>query len=265
VAWVPIGDPAVTGYVVNYGSSSAAGGGAYDYSADAGNVDIFDVCDLSQGTWYVAVQAKNYAGQLSAYSSELTVEVTATPVFINAFSARAEGTTVELAWKIFADEIVGGFSIRRTEQGEPGEIDASGGVLLDPEIVSWTDHNVEPATTYLYSLVVIGENNTEYRSRELRVTTPAQTLLLEQNVPNPFNPTTTISFVVPSTSRTTVTVYDVSGAVVKTLVDAVLDAGRRTVVWDGTNASGHTAGSGTYFYRLVTDNKSTTRKMLLLK
>jgi hypothetical protein len=261
VTWVPLGDPTVTGYVVNYGTSS----GTYDNKADAGNVDMYDVCGLSQGTWYVAVQAKNYAGQLSAYSSELTVVVTATPVFINAFSARAAGTSVELVWHISADEIVTGFSIRRAKQGDPVEIDVTGGRLLDPGLAAWTDHTVEPATAYRYSLVVVGENNTEYRSREVRVTTPAHALLLEQNVPNPFNPSTTISFLVPGTSRTTVTVYDISGAVVKTLVDAVLDPGRRTVVWDGTNASGETVGSGTYFYRLVTNKKSVTRKMLLLK
>ena len=88
---------------------------------------------------------------------------------------------------------------------------------------------------------------------------------LEQNVPNPFNPVTSISYIVPEPSRTELVVYDVTGALVRRLVGEVTPAGRHTVNWDGTNDVGEQVSSGTYFYRLTVGKRSTTRKMLLLK
>ena len=238
---------------------------SYDFSVDAGNTGSFSICELAEGTYYIAVRARNFAGILSAYSGELSADVNPTAVFINAFSGEASFGGVELAWKITADETIEGYSIRRRREGDTREVVLNDGFLVDPARRSWTDETVEPVTTYLYSLVVVGENKTEYRSPSVSVTTLSLMMLLDQNVPNPFNPSTSISFVVPQASRTRLMVYDVSGALVKTLFDEVVSAGRRTVHWDGTNATGERVSSGAYFYRLITDNKSTTRKMLLLK
>jgi hypothetical protein len=223
------------------------------------------VCSLTEGTWYFAVRSRNYAGVLSAYSTEHAVDVAATPVLITAFTAVVGKSGVDLAWQVSAGEKLQGFSLRRVREGDTQEIVLNKGRLLNPNRDSWKDRDIEARTAYLYSLVVVGKDGAEYRSPAVRVTTAEWEALLEQNVPNPFNPSTSISFVVPASSRTRVMVYDVSGSLVKTLVDDVLEAGHRTVVWDGTNQSGQTVGSGTYFCRLVTDNTSTTRKMLLIK
>ncbi len=266
VVWIPNGSPDVVGYVVDYGTQSVEGGAvSYDYSVDAGSAGSFSICQLTEGRYYFAVRAKNFAGMLSGYSAELSADVNPTAVFINAFSGDALPGGVELAWRISADETIEGYSIRRIRQGDTQEIVLNDGYLVDPARVSWTDNTVEPVTTYMYSLVVVGENNVEYRSPSVSVTTLPMEMLLDQNVPNPFNPSTSISFVVPRSSRTRLTVYDVSGALVKTLFDEVVSAGQVTVQWDGTNSTGERVSSGAYFYRLITDNKSTTRKMLLLK
>jgi hypothetical protein len=76
-SWVPSGDPTVIGYVVAYGSSSVAGGGAsnYDYSVEVGSTTTLDVCLLPLGTHYFAVRAKNIGGMLSAYSAERSVVI----------------------------------------------------------------------------------------------------------------------------------------------------------------------------------------------
>jgi WD40 repeat protein len=90
---------------------------------------------------------------------------------------------------------------------------------------------------------------------------------LEQNIPNPFNPVTNISFRVPdgTAGRVTLVVYDVTGARVKTLANGDLPAGRHTRTWDGTNDRGNRVGSGVYFYRLVMPGFADTKKMVLLK
>jgi len=100
-------------------------------------------------------------------------------------------------------------------------------------------------------------------------TPPARafTTRLQQNYPNPFNPTTCIAFEVEEGARgtMTLTVYDVTGARVRTLLDEPARAGIHSVMWDGRNDRGSTVGSGIYFYRLATPARTLTRKMVLLK
>lgn len=88
---------------------------------------------------------------------------------------------------------------------------------------------------------------------------------LSNNYPNPFNPTTTIEFKVPEVSNVKITVYNVLGQSVKTLVNANFTTGNYKVSWDGTNEVGSQVSSGIYFYRLDAGNFSHTKRMLLLK
>jgi hypothetical protein len=89
---------------------------------------------------------------------------------------------------------------------------------------------------------------------------------LYQNVPNPFNPVTTIRYdVPPGGGKVTLRVYDVSGSAVRTLVDAVESAGQKTVRWDGMNDHGEHVSSGVYFYRMTAPGFTKNRKMVLLQ
>jgi len=89
---------------------------------------------------------------------------------------------------------------------------------------------------------------------------------LAQNVPNPFNPSTTIRFSLRQRSKVTLSVYDVRGRRVRTLVRGVRTAGvEHVVAWDGRDDAGAAVSSGVYFYRLVAGSFTQTRKMLLLK
>ena len=90
---------------------------------------------------------------------------------------------------------------------------------------------------------------------------------LSQNTPNPFNPSTSISYQVPenNTGRVRITVFNIRGQVVNTLVDDVREPGTYTVQWDGKDNRGSNVGSGVYFYRMEADNFSKIRKMVLLK
>lgn len=88
---------------------------------------------------------------------------------------------------------------------------------------------------------------------------------LSQNVPNPFNPTTNISFALPKDSKVSLSIYNVLGQHVKTLVDDYMRAGQQTVSWDGTDVTGRTVASGVYFYKLNANEFSQTKKMMMLK
>ncbi|MEJ2721617.1 MAG: FlgD immunoglobulin-like domain containing protein, partial [bacterium] len=93
-----------------------------------------------------------------------------------------------------------------------------------------------------------------------------ETFALLQNHPNPFNPTTMIRFDVPAGGgAVTLRVYDVTGRLVRTLVDGMQTPGEKTIAWDGRNDAGVPVASGAYLYRLTGPRFEQTRKMLFLK
>lgn len=88
---------------------------------------------------------------------------------------------------------------------------------------------------------------------------------LSQNYPNPFNPTTSIKYAISENARVTLTIYNVLGQVVRTLVNAEQESGYYTVRWDGTNDFGGKVSSGIYIYRISAGSFTSTVKMNLLK
>jgi subtilisin family serine protease len=88
---------------------------------------------------------------------------------------------------------------------------------------------------------------------------------LAQNYPNPFNPETDISYDLPQGCHVKLSVFNIMGQKVRTLVDEYQTAGHKTVQWDGRDHIGEEVASGVYFYRLQTGEYSQVRKMLMLK
>lgn len=88
---------------------------------------------------------------------------------------------------------------------------------------------------------------------------------LRQNYPNPFNPTTEIRFDVTRPGPVRLTVYDLLGRAVRTLVDGFRTSGPHAVVWDGRNDAGEPAASGIYFYRMDASGFTESRMMVLMK
>lgn len=88
---------------------------------------------------------------------------------------------------------------------------------------------------------------------------------LLQNYPNPFNPSTTIEYSLPQRADVNISVYNILGQNIRTLVDETMPAGKYSVIWDGRDRAGRHAASGIYFYRIKADEFDQSRKMLLLK
>ncbi|MFA6472205.1 MAG: T9SS type A sorting domain-containing protein [Candidatus Latescibacterota bacterium] len=87
---------------------------------------------------------------------------------------------------------------------------------------------------------------------------------LGQNFPNPFNPSTVIDFAIPISGETKLTIYNILGQSIRTLVNGYFSQGAHTVVWDGRDDSGKGVGAGVYLYRLKSGGHAETKKMLLL-
>jgi hypothetical protein len=110
-----------------------------------------------------------------------------------------------------------------------------------------------------------GLDPTDVERRADSIDTPRQTAL-HQNVPNPFNPTTTIAFDLARDGHVRIKIFDVAGRLVRTLVDEELAAAfNRKVVWNGLGDTGERVSSGVYFYRLEADLFSSTRKMVVMR
>ncbi len=88
---------------------------------------------------------------------------------------------------------------------------------------------------------------------------------LDQNYPNPFNPQTNIGFSLPASQNVSLEVYNLLGQHVKTLANGVFQAGKHTMVWDGTNDRYENVPSGIYFYSLNAEEFSQTNKMVLIR
>ena len=95
--------------------------------------------------------------------------------------------------------------------------------------------------------------------------TPGAKLALEQNHPNPFNPSTTIRFHLLEAGYVTLKVYDASGREIALLADGFHSDGTHTVEWNGKNSLGTPMNSGVYFYELRTDKGVESRKMILIR
>ncbi len=88
---------------------------------------------------------------------------------------------------------------------------------------------------------------------------------ISQNFPNPFNPTTTINYSVPVYAHVTIHVYNILGQLTATLVDEPKAPGQYAAEWNGVDDNGQPAASGVYMYRMIADNYSESKKMLLLQ
>ena len=86
-----------------------------------------------------------------------------------------------------------------------------------------------------------------------------------QNFPNPFNPVTTLRYDLPETGLVNITIYDMLGRQVKTLINQTQDAGFKSVVWNATNAYGKPVSAGIYLYQIQAGEYISTKKMVLLK
>ena len=89
---------------------------------------------------------------------------------------------------------------------------------------------------------------------------------LQQNYPNPFNPTTTINYQLPIGSKVELTIYNLLGQQIRTLVNTQQSAGAHQVLWNGRDESGKQVTSGIYFYQLKAGNNfNQTKKMVLMR
>jgi hypothetical protein len=186
------------------------------------------------------------------------------PVLFSRFDARQAGDNVEVSWLLHSDEAMDTYTLYR-RAGETASPVAIASAPVTGVQGSYVDTSVEVGKTYNYELLVRTTDGDEFRSPVATVTTASLGLVLHQNVPNPFNPQTTIRYDLPALARVRLSIVDVSGRRIRTLVDEQQAAGTREAMWNGRDDSGSAVASGVYFYVLDVDKQRLTRKLVLLK
>lgn len=193
------------------------------------------------------------------------------PARPQALVSAAGTTSVVLSWSRNSEADVAYYAVYCDTTS--GFVPSSGNLLATTVDTAYTVAIPVDTTYYVVSAVDTGGYASGYSNVVASSPSPSTPVLggaslrtaLEQNVPNPFNPTTTIAFTLASPAMVHLTIYAVDGRRVRTLVSGPRAANRYRVKWDGTSDSGTPVSSGIYFYRLHAGAFQATRKMLLLK
>jgi hypothetical protein len=255
-------DPNVNGI---YAVGNSVGSASVVY---CGTSTSFTDAGLTEGTTYyykiyTVDKAYNYSTGLASDPA------VALPVEMTSFTATSSANNAILNWKTATEVNNYGFEIERrsvasvnsksVEWTKIGFITGNG-TSNSAHNYSYADASVSSGT-YAYRLKQIDHDGTYKYSSEAEVSIQVpNTFALNQNFPNPFNPTTTIAYTIPEQGMVSLIVYDVLGRQVGTLINEYKSAGSYTVSLDASKLS-----SGVYFYCLQSGSFIQKKKMVLLK
>jgi predicted outer membrane repeat protein len=185
---------------------------------------------------------------------------------LQGYSTSVSPSAVTIAWTLAqAGENLTCSVLRAGAQdGEYRELSASA-IMRDGMAFTFNDAGFEPGTAYRYRVDVSDSEGRKVLFETASIATPALPLSLHQNFPNPFNPSTTISYYLPEAAPVTLAVYDVSGRRIADLVGRIEKKGRHSVTWNGSDGTGGSIASGIYFYRLTAGKETVSKKMILLR
>jgi hypothetical protein len=185
---------------------------------------------------------------------------------LQGYSTSISSAAITITWTLAqAGENLTCSVLRAEDQdGEYREL-AAPGIARDGMAFTFNDAGFDPGTAYRYRVDVSDSEGRKVLFETSLIVTPALPLSLDQNFPNPFNPSTTISYYLPEDAPVTLSVYDVSGRRIADLVGKAEKKGRYSVTWDGSDGTGGSVASGIYFYRLTAGKETVSKKMILLR
>ncbi len=275
-------DPGVGNSITFYDVNSLMGSSTKyffltaDYSSDATGYIIPTIADNS------AIILNGGALTSEVINSVLSVYNTQTlPVTLSSFTAGITASnTVNISWSTESETNMVGYNIYRSIDNN-----SENSTKINQSIIQsinnttsnnycFTDIETTPNTEYYYWLNAIELNSTSSNYGPIKVITKdgnpetpviAEVTQLNGAYPNPFNPSTTISFSVAVDSKVKITVYNSKGQLVKQLVDTNYNKGHHSVVWNGQDRNNRSVGSGVYFYKMETGKYSLTKKFMLMK
>jgi hypothetical protein len=185
---------------------------------------------------------------------------------LQAYSAEFTGAAVKVTWTLAERGADLGYSVYRSSP--PDECLRR---IKEPAVsgedneYSFFDYDLEEGTSYRYMVNILDETGEYELFSTSPVEIPKAELRLLQNFPNPFNPSTTIRYSLAESGYVNLSVFDVSGKPVASIIDGKVEKGWHQAVWNGHNDKGELAVSGIYLLRLTAGKNTISRKMVLLR
>jgi hypothetical protein len=195
------------------------------------------------------------------------------PVELAKFSVEAKPGYIMVSWTTQSETENLGFQIYKSASKD-GEKEQVNNKIINGAINSQTrsdynfeDRDVSANATYYYWLGDVSLDGTIAYHGPIKVIAMASPTEygLEQNYPNPFNPTTSVTYSLKEDGQVSLSVYNMLGQLVRTLVNVNQLAGEHTIVWDGLNDRGMLVPTGMYFYVLEVNGFHSVRKMAMMK
>ena len=216
----------------------------------------------------------------SNVDQEATFGGGALPVELSSFEAIYDNNHVSIKWSTESELNAWGFNVFRSQTKENGykklnaDIIEASGTTTTPQQYSYIDERVESGQTYFYKLqqVDVDGSNEFYGPVKVSIasavnqaTKTPKKFRLYENFPNPFNPTTMITYDLAHADDVDLKIYNISGRLVRNLLQTRQSAGQHSLIWNGLNERNQPVPSGTYFCILQTSQQQFVTKMTLLR
>ena len=230
----------------------AQGGGFFKFVSSKRTIRLGEHEELGDRLFRVPIIIDEMDGVLAG-----TIELTFDPSQVTVAEVLLAELSVDYLFEsnVIDDKIIIAFAGAQSLSGS-GEV---------AQILFQTDMIGEDITgSVSLGQVVLNEGQIGVQIEEKQTSYP-DTYRLFQNFPNPFNPETTIRYYLPSSSPLTLTIYNLSGQLIRTLVDGHRSAGSHSVVWDSTDDTSNAVASGVFLYRLEADGFVQIRKLILMR
>ncbi|MDZ7722031.1 MAG: T9SS type A sorting domain-containing protein [candidate division KSB1 bacterium] len=217
---------------------------------------------------------------LTNYDHQATFGGGSLPVELSSFEAWLDAEQVTIKWTTQSEQNALGFNVLRSESQSDGyvkinsELINAAGTSTTQNTYEYRDSQLQTVESYWYMLEQVDtDGQTElFGPIEVMISTDVvdaqhapEDYRLYSNFPNPFNPVTLIRYDLPLSGYTELTIFDMTGRKIKSLVSAHQSAGQHVVRWDATDQMNEPVSSGVYIYRLQAGKEIKSRKMMLLR
>ena len=231
----------------------------YRFWDDSEQIEYFVTVEYirGNGSWY------------NDLYSEINITITIpVPVELSYFEASVFNNNVNLNWKTLSESNNYGFEIFKNFNNsifvKIGFVNGNGTTTL-PILYSFNDNDLKPGI-YSYTLKQIDFNGEFKYSNVVTVNiNNPNSCKLFPNYPNPFNPTTNIVFQVDKKQNVKLTIYNIEGKMILSLIDDELTPGMKNVIWDACDERCQKVPSGVYMYCIQIGNFKEAKKMLLIR
>lgn len=225
-------------------------------------------------------------GHRVSYVDNFTVEYpedATLPVEMSSFTATLSSETmINLQWTTESESNILGFNVYRSEDVELAHASKLNAIVIEgtnsstQHTYSFTDHEFEAHTTYFYWLESI-EMNSEIcfygpvsvlsggQEEDLPEFTPQSLTGIVNVCPNPFSTNTEIAYKLRDSAELIISVYNLKGQQIRTLINGTKDGGQYQICWDGKDDDGHNCASGIYLARMQAGGSNSFYKMMLMK